>query len=117
MAEGLSDAAPAHWLRDALDPAGRTVTGFVPADYDGYLRVLNPVTVNSLHRIIDRIPWTAAAGRLGVVVDPWIQWDHVRAATQSPIPDRWGEPECGNLDADLATWKARSTDAVDAEDW
>lgn len=103
MAHQLEDPSPAFWLRDSLEPGGRTVASYVPAGYDGYVRVLNPVVVDRLDGIQDRIKWSTAAASVAAPVYSWMQWDETVVAAEGHLPERWAEPAMGDLDATVAT--------------
>lgn len=118
MASWLQDPSPAFWLRDSLDPAGRTVTSFVPAGYEGYVRVLNPVVVDRLDGVPDRIKWSTAAASVAAPVHAWMQWDETVVAAEGHLPERWAEPAMGDLNpmvaATLAEVLGRHTTTPDS---
>ncbi len=80
----VTDAEPAQWLVDALEPSFTTVGGLVPGHYEAYARILHPA-------------WRVSRGGEGTVRSP-VRWSEVASTRGTKAhrlmqwPGVWGLP-------------------------
>jgi hypothetical protein len=89
---------PAELVANLLDATGDRVTSVIPAGYESYLRVLNPIEL----RDGTTAPWTEIAKRNGVRPSALMQWPELEAVEGFAVPEGyWRQPDMGNPPVDL----------------
>ena len=94
-----TDGVAAEWLRQSLASEGRRVENLVPAGFDSYVRILNPVESWDARYIRSVTSWRDVAAAKGIGMRPSIDWDDLADDDGSTV---FGEPASGTLDADVA---------------
>src|SRR3954447_6012802 len=93
------DLRPANAVAKLLDPTGDRVTSVIPAGYESYVRILNPIEL----RDGSTVSWTDVVSSNGVEPRAWMQWPEFAALEGVVYPDGYGrEPEMGNPPVSLA---------------
>lgn len=92
-----SDRQLAVSLAASLDHDGQQVTAFVPAGYERYLRILNPVEIAPGLVAM----WSDVVKRGGLKTSPWMQWNEVTGSPEA-TPANNPQPDMGNPHPSLA---------------
>lgn len=102
----LHDTSAGDWIAPRLDGWAR-VTGFVPAGFDAYARILHraQAPVEDPHGVVTGsrpARWSEVAARTGCDLHPLVRWHELVGAVDpwNPESDRWpyGGPAWGDLD-------------------
>jgi hypothetical protein len=92
------DVRAAEALAASLDRTGNLVTSIVPRGYERYVRILNPIETTDR----STIRWSEIVERNGLDLNPWMQWDELRAHPGVVLPVGNAEPAMANPHASLA---------------
>ncbi len=93
----------ARWLEEALEPSGTTVGSYVPAGYDRYIRVLNPLLGKTDGA---RTPWRTAQEEAGLVFSVTASWSDNDERLGSEA-EHYIEPESGSIEVATAVALSR----------
>lgn len=98
-ARSAFDMRPAEPVAKMLDAMGDRVTSVVPAGYESYLRVPNPIELRDGSMAL----WTEVPKRNGVEPSAWMQWPELEAIEGFAFREGYcRQPDMGNPPVSLA---------------